>query len=380
MAYRLSDKGDFVLRAGWGLFYDLPYSIAPLLLTTFPNLASGTALNVSIPDPNFLPHAQALRFSTTPPFNSPFINIFNPHLELPCSQQWNVAIERSLFGKQTFSFSYVGQYGQRLIRQEGVPSPNASLPQGYVLVDNSANSNYNALQLQFRRPIGRVQALVNYTWSHSIDTASNDITTNISSLISTVQADRGSSDFDVRHNFTGTVTYAVPGAVQNRFLRHLTDGWSLAGIFDVRSGLPIEITTSSFAPAISRPDFDPTQPIWVPDPASGPGKKLNPLAFPIPIIQRQGTLPRNLIYGLGASQVDLSLRRRFALTDKFHLDFRTDAFNVLNHPNFANPDGSVDSSQFGRFTAMLNKGLQGVNPLYQIGGPRSLQLSMKLEF
>jgi hypothetical protein len=69
------------------------------------------------------------------------------------------------------------------------------------------------------------------------------------------------------------------------------------------------------------------------------------------------------------------------VTDKVALQFRSDFFNVLNHPNFANPDGNLDDGPlFGRSSQLLNRGLGGLSPLYQVGGPRSIQLSLKLFF
>jgi hypothetical protein len=385
LAYRFNDKGDFVIRAGWGIFYDLQSSIAPELAVAFPNQARQLFFGVPVPDPDFKAHAQSLSFSTAPPIRSPNIIAFDPSLKLPYAQEWNVSVEKSTAGKQSVSVSYIGQAGSRLIRQEGVPAGvparNPNILGGFTLINNGATSNYNALQLQYKRPLSRsVQALASYTWSHSIDTASDDFTGALSTFISPASADRGNSSFDVRHNFTGTITYDLPAASKGRVLRAVTQGWSLATVFQVRSGFPIEISVNRGVTAISRPDLVPGEPIWIPNPTSGPGKKLNSAAFVVPSTLRQGTLPRNSIYGLGASQFDLSILRRFTLTERVHLDFRTDAFNIVNHPNFANPVGAVGNGQFGMFTRMLNKGLSGLSPLYQVGGPRSLQLSLKLSF
>jgi hypothetical protein len=96
---------------------------------------------------------------------------------------------------------------------------------------------------------------------------------------------------------------------------------------------------------------------------------------------RQGTEGRNDIRGFGLTQVDLSISRKFPLPEKLNLQFRADAFNVFNHPNFTNPNGSFDFGVTGlQSTLMLNQGLQGLNPLFQDGGPRSLQLSLRLTF
>jgi hypothetical protein len=76
----------------------------------------------------------------------------------------------------------------------------------------------------------------------------------------------------------------------------------------------------------------------------------------------------------------VALRRRFALTERVTLQFRAEVFNILNHPNFGNPDTNLGALTFGQATGPLAKGLGGLNPAYQIGGPRAIQLALKLEF
>ncbi len=111
------------------------------------------------------------------------------------------------------------------------------------------------------------------------------------------------------------------------------------------------------------------------------GKAVNPGAFSIQSTPRQGTEGRNDIPGFGLAQVDLSLKRKFPITERVNLQFRADAFNVINHPNFANPYGYLQYGSFGLASqSMLNQSLGGLNPLFQEGGPRSLQLSLRLSF
>ena len=111
------------------------------------------------------------------------------------------------------------------------------------------------------------------------------------------------------------------------------------------------------------------------------GRSLNPDAFAVPPAGQQGSEARNDISGYGLTQIDLSLARQFFLTDRTHLQFRADAFNVFNHPNFTNPLALIGSDpRFLKSQSMLNQGLGGLNPLFQEGGPRSLQLSLKLTF
>jgi hypothetical protein len=100
----------------------------------------------------------------------------------------------------------------------------------------------------------------------------------------------------------------------------------------------------------------------------------------------QGELGRNALRGFGATEVDLTLRRQFKLREPLALQARADFFNIFNHPNFGNPINYLSSPQFGQSTQMLGASLGtggqngGLNPLYQIGGPRSAQLSLKIVF
>jgi hypothetical protein len=87
-----------------------------------------------------------------------------------------------------------------------------------------------------------------------------------------------------------------------------------------------------------------------------------------------------LFGGSPVSQVDLSLRRAFRISEQLALQVRADAFNILNHPNFSSPSGIMTDPTFGVATQMLNTGLGGLNPLFQTGGPRSMQLALKMTF
>jgi hypothetical protein len=108
---------------------------------------------------------------------------------------------------------------------------------------------------------------------------------------------------------------------------------------------------------------------------------MNPAAFALPSTVRQGTEGRNDISGFGMAQLDFAISRKFPLTERIGLDLRADAFNILNHPNFTNPAGYIEYGPvYMQSSEMLNQGLGGLNPLFQQGGPRSLQVSLKLAF
>lgn len=388
-AYSLTEGGDFVLRAGWGLYYDLGVGQSASQSFEFPNVTSTPffpPITVTLPVNDLSPFFPSI--SLQPPF--PSASGIASDLKLPRSYQWNVALEKSFAGKQAISATYVGQAGRDLLRMEGIPipQPNANFSSGsiFLLTNNSARSNYNSLQLQYRRPLStRIQALLNYSWSHSLDNVSDDTITTISDSVLSGLHDYASSNFDVRHSFTGAVTFNVPAANKSGPLYLLSRDWSLNTIVVVRSGFPFNAGIVSIGPpggAFSRPNLT-GKPFWIPDPSAGGGKSLNPAAFTPQASGTQGSEGRNDIPGFGLTQADLSIARKFTLSERWNLQFRADAFNVLNHPNFANPVGLVDpffGSIFLKSQSMANLGLGGLNPLFQEGGPRSLQLSLRLAF
>lgn len=382
-AYGLNENADFVLKGGAGIFFDLGLGSAADLTAEFPNVASVSQSNVAVPVAN--PAAFLPTVSLTPPYPG-YLEGFVSTMRVPRSYQWNLALEKAIAG-QTFSATYVGQAGRGLLRQAALFAPNSNFAGDIALTDNGAWSNYHALQLQYRRPLAHgLQALASYTWSHSLDNTSNDVVAGLPSNIISATSDYASSDFDVRHSFSATMICSTPSESKVGLRSIVTRDWSLALVAVARSGFPFNAQVFSPSPdlggvAASRPDLVSSQPVWVADRVAPGGRMLNINAFSVPSTVRQGTEPRNNIPGFGLTQIDVSLRRRIPITERLHLEFAADAFNLLNHPNFTNPIASIE---FGPFylqsEGMLNQTLGGLNPLFQEGGPRSLQLSLRLSF
>ena len=136
------------------------------------------------------------------------------------------------------------------------------------------------------------------------------------------------------------------------------------------------------------PDLVAGAPVYLSDPNVGGGKRFNSDAFEIPLDYpgRQGTLGRNAVRGFGLTQLNFTMRREFVLHEELKLQFRAELFNAGNTPSFGDPSGALQSPQFGYSTAMLGQTLGrggvngGLNPLYQVGGPRSIQLALRLSF
>ncbi len=228
--------------------------------------------------------------------------------------------------------------------------------------------------------------LLNYAFGHSRDNSSNDVIAGLSNAVISAANDSASSDFDVRHSFSGALTFKLPTIGGNKSVAAIVNGWSIDAVVVARTGFPFNAGLYSTSPdpngyALTRPDLVPGQPLWIASLGAPGGKSLNSAAFSIPTETRQGTEPRNDIPGFAFTEMDLSLAKKFRLTDRFSLQFRADGFNILNHPNFTNPQAILDyGPTYLSSTQMLNQGLGGSNPLFQEGGPRSLQLSLKLSF
>jgi hypothetical protein len=407
VAYNLREQADSatVVRGGWGIFYDLGSGFLGNAFNSFPYSRSRTTL--------LTPYPLAPAVATPPPFSldQTFTNtifVADPHLRLPRTYQWNLTVEQSVGSNQVVSAAYVAAKGRDLLRLERYSSPNPK----FTLVDvtrNTATSDYNSLQLQFRRRLSQgLQALVSYTWSESLDNVSSDSVNLTPNERIDPQIDRGPSDFDIRHQFTAALTYNIPALGHRGVGRELLRDWSVDTIFTGRSAGPVNVVYSRNIGFGSFPSFRPDLvegiPLYIEDPNAPGGRRFNnevvvvpgnprPQVGPFlaPVENRQGNLPRNFLRGFSVYQLDLAFRRDFRLKERLRLQFRTEAFNIFNHPNFADPNGTLlignsANTAFGISQSMFGRSLGtggatgGFNPLYQVGGPRSMQFALKLIF
>jgi hypothetical protein len=406
LAYQLRSRQGWesVIRGGFGSFFDFTSGRLGDVTFYFPFTGAQTLFFVPLP----LTPTQA----APPPINRSLpatdaLFIADPNLALPRTYQWNFGAEQSLGANQTVSATYVGAVGRKLLRADSLSSPNPNFA-GVVVTRNTGTSDYHALQTKYQRRLLRgFQALASYTWSHSIDISSNDsVISSTPSVIAAPEIDRGDSDFDVRHNFTGALSYDIPAPSSPGFARSLFQGWSLDDFLTVRSGMPVDLIAASTVfngtAYNSRPDIVLGQPLYLYGPqcasafqAAGAlplgeqcpgGKGFNPAAFATPPTDRQGTLGRNTLRGFGAWQDDFTIRRQLSFKEKLGVQIRAEFFNIFNHPNFGAPTNSLTNPRFGLSTQTLasslgsGSGNGGLNPLYQVGGPRSIQLALKLSF
>ena len=391
LVYQFGDTPNrtTVLRGGFGIFYDLGYGSLGGVSSYFPYQAQNNFFSTPYP----LSPQQAAPPALTTDLPARNILVADRNLKLPRTYQWNVALEQALGTSQSVSFTYVGAIGRDLLRVTNILDPNPDFGQ-VNLTDNTATSDYHALQVKFQRRLSQgLQALASYTFSHSIDIASTDAFANYlntPSFIANPNVDRGDSDFDIRHSFTAGVTYDLPSPESSKIAHAVLGGWSVDGFVLVRSAPPVDVVGGyTFATGTAlryRPNVNPGVALELFGSQYPGGKVFNKAAFTPAPSGQQGDFGRNALRGFGATQVDFALQRQFHLTEKIGLSFRAEFFNIFNHPNFGSPNNDLTSPLFGQSTQMLASGLGsggangGFNPLYQIGGPRSIQLAVKLQF
>ena len=341
------------------------------------------------------------------------MSITVPNYRLPRVYQWNLTLQQSLGSTGVFSLAYVASSAHALEHREqfifnagpGLPSsPNFSQ---LSVTSNNGASNYNSLQAQVQSHVAKVLEMqAAYTWSHAIDNGTSNMEFNSMDP----RIDRGNSDYDVRNSVSAAATYNLPSYNRGLFSKALLTGWAVNSIFGAHSSPPFNINARTFTVGASgtnyteRADLVPGEPVWINARSVGGylvpgGKYVNPAAFTNPgPTEAQGDLGRNSLRGFGYWQLDFGVHRMFPITEGVHLQFRAEAFNIFNHPNFANPNGlnatlgaplpgSLGNTLgFGESPSSLASGLGGgsnnggFNPLFQSGGPRALQLALRVVF
>ena len=303
------------------------------------------------------------------------------HIRTPYVQNYNLNVQQQLASGVVLQIGYIGSAGRKLFRYRDVNQSVGGGPVPYpdfVYInqfESTARSRYNALQTSLRiREWRGFTSTMNYTLSKSMDTASDgqDYVPNASQPDDSrhPEAEWAPSNFDTRHRFSWFFTWALRPATGHA---SLTSGWSLNGVVTLASGQPINVNYlfeddfNGGGEYFGRPDL-------VGDPfagTGGPDKFLNLTAFAAPCTpsgdggcdggQHFGNLPRNAYYGPSFKNVDLSLVKNMKFRERLNLEFRFEGYDIMNHPNFSDPNTTVTSSAFGTVTgqAGLSREFQG---------------------
>ncbi|HEY3039471.1 MAG TPA: TonB-dependent receptor [Pyrinomonadaceae bacterium] len=395
-AWTLGRNERTVLRAGYGVYYDQ----SPL--------APGEALYFNSPyfDNNIFFSLPGLPLTLDNPFPAffPFplpdsALAIQRDLRTAYMQHWNFNLQQQLGNNSVLEVAYVGSKGTKLLTARDINQPQpTALPRALPfvprpdprfddidLLESRANSNYNSLQARFQQRLFRgLTSLVSYTWSKSIDDASNFFSSagdpNFPQNSYNATAERGRSNFDVRHRLSVSYSYDLPFGKGRKYLgdagwlSSVLSGWQSFGILTFQTGRPYTVALL--------PDIDNSgtgrsilgfgandRPNVVGNPhldSRSPERWFNTSAFAFPAPGSFGNAGRNILDGPGYQNVNVSLLKNTSFSEGLNLQLRAEFFNLFNHPNFNLPDNFLGSPTFGRITSARD--------------PRHIQFGVKLLF
>ena len=394
-AWNIFGDGKTVLRGGAGVFRNqFPF----ILFGVDRFLAPFFGIN-SYVFPSFLNPQSAL---LTQPI---YVIQATYHPKFPYALQYNLSLEREIAPGTILTAGYFGARANHLPR-EAEQNPvepalghryNPNLPSPLLMVLTDAQSFYNSFQLSISKHNCRdLSWQVSYTFSHSLDDASSNVSIEAVNEPATTQdpfnrrGDRGRSGFDIRHNFVANVVYELPFGRGSQF-----GGWQISAIANLHSNVPFT-PVLAFDNAGLQSLLTSERPDLVGDPYRGgcpngfrvgsPSCWFNPSAFALPPPGDFGTAGRNVLRGPAFAQFDLALQKRFKLREGMEITLGAEAYNLLNHPNFAVPSNTQSPLTLGGNGDAVFKDAAGdladnVGRIFStVGTGRQVQLDARFTF
>jgi hypothetical protein len=426
LAYLINQK--LVVRAGYGIFYggqengpysnpspgfNPPYFVTqsfntPCALGSLNPALAASGQYCGIPGLEYLQNGFPASSLTDP--NTPILYSVDPRLRTPYMQDWHLTFEQQLGSNTVLEVGYAGSRGLKLYTflngNQAAPTEDPNIPfadrRPIPQIDSSiqwfrsgGQSNYNSLQVKLERRFANGFSYhVNYTWGHSLDTASN---ANLGAQnggdfrdMRYPNAEYGNSDFDIRHHAVVDALYDLPfgrgrkfGADVSRPLDLLVGGWQIGGIGSFATGNWYTVTSAA---GVSNADgggnvAPSDRPDQIGDPNATPcvpGTWFNTCAFTTAKIGTFGDVGRNTIQGPGFAIIDFSLFKEFRVTENSHFEFRAEMFNALNHTNPLFAKSGPQNANNATVYDPSNPGLFGV--ITAARPPRQIQLALKFLF
>ncbi len=384
LAWRIPGSRETVVRAGFGIYTNqAAYSILQNLAENMPFFLVKTVTNSSAP---VLTTENILAQSPTGAIGA---NGVNHDYRIEYNEVWNLSVQRAITANTAVEAEYVGS---RTVHADSATAVNIPLPgsgaipgrrpypqlAAFTTIRWDGWATFNALTLKMTRRFNSGLSFeADYTFSKSLDDASDAGTTNaeynLPQNVYSPALEAGPSSFDHRHRLTGNAVYDLPFARNSAGWRHrLLGDWRASGILIIQSGAPFTVNLSSAQDVaniglingvnVQRPNLlaSPN------DRPKTPERWFNTDAFALPAPYTFGNSGRNIVSGPGLANLDLSLQKKWVLHENQALEFRLDAFNALNHPNFNLPGRIFGAANFGVVTSAQDA--------------RELQLALKLMF
>ncbi|MGD0617123.1 MAG: carboxypeptidase regulatory-like domain-containing protein [Bryobacteraceae bacterium] len=388
-AYQVLPKTVF--RVAYGIFYSAPQTaFASGITANPPELISTAFVNNQYNFTGAQPASAGFSHPAVGTVLGSALYYIDPHSKLPYTQQWNSTIQHQLTSSTLLTVAYVGTVGTHLQAQDNInqPVPGTTpiaqrrpfpLYQTITSIEDVDKSNYQALQVTAERRFAKNLSFnLAYTYSHALDSASLNPSSGGALFMDSYdhQLDYGNADYNIPNRFVGSATYALPFRASG-LARYLVQGWQLNGILSLYGGIPFSVqsaTNTLNTGGTSRAEL------------IGPGNGSLPAsqrttqewfdvaAFSGPPLLQYGDVGRNTLYGPGTKQLDFSTFKSFAFNEgKQSLQFRAEAFNLLNTPQLNNPSATI--------------GAAGAGTIISAGSPftfqrlsREVQFALKLYF
>jgi len=372
-----------VVRGGYGIFYNQTttlngfYTLATNAPFRDPQTFTSTTANPIEIDVNPFPSSLNANSNTA--------TGINPHFPTAYAQQWSFDIERQLDNNLLFDVGYRGSKGTDLPLSYNPNEPlpgtgNAGRPYqnfgNITYLTDDGNSSFNSLVTKLDQKLSHgLSFLVSYTYGKSIDEGSGTASTSdasggVQNSYNRFSGQRGLSDFDVRHRLVMSPIWSLPFGLANKtFSDKIVGGWQASGIFQFQTGRPFTANESGnislTGQSSDRPNVVPN--CNVNEAPQNVNDWFNTACFSLPATGTFGNVGRNTLTAPGLVTLDFALARMFTITERMHLQFRGEAFNIANHPNFQQPNATQNSPSFGKITATSVDN-------------REIQLAMKLIF
>ena len=412
-AYNIREKT--VIRAAYGIFYSgeenqggNPNRGESAPFNTSPQLDRTSGISSFLPDP-FFANGGATGgvtigyptnvFTTLPVSSLQFREVAN-NFDNGMVQKWNFAVQQELAGQMALEVGYQGNHSSH-----GLLQPDFNTCPNFGTLNSSINcnslrpypdigsisgtasfgfGNYNALVAQLNKRFSKgLQFTTAYTYGHAL--ANTGTTLSGAQGLQTrdpknYATSYANASWDIAHNFTSGVTYELPfgrgkqyGANMNKFVDAVAGGWQANTILTFHTGQPIGVTSNgcsgvwSYCSPVLLPGFSSNQ---APPGGRTPSEWFNTAAFATPssLGLFQGNLGNVTNYAPPTRNVDFSLFKDFAITERWKVEFRAETFNIGNTTQFSPPDSNVGDANFGKITSTA------------VGSERHIQFSLRLQF
>lgn len=380
-AWNLPNNLKTIIRGGYGIYPNqAAYSIITNLAQNLPFFVTKT---VSTSTTAISPTFTTGNALTATSLGTVGGNGVNHKFQIEYNEVWNFSAEREITNSTSFTAAYIGSHtvhaDSSTVLNVPLPGPGAiaarrPIPQlsQFNTVRFDGYAFYDAATLSLKRRFAKGLTYdLNYTWSHSIDDASDPGTTlnetNLPQNVYNMAAEKASSSFDHRQRLVLSFVYQIPMGIRAKWARAAFGNWQAGGNFTAQTGAPFTVNIASDQANIGS---GPAQrPNISGNPNSGPqspNQWFNTSVFSLPALYTFGNAPRNAVIGPGLEELDLSLQKEVPLAERARIQFRAEAYNLLNHPNFNIPNRTAFTANFGKVSSAQDS--------------RQLQLALKLIF